>query len=96
MDKGLLLLDEISLWQENEITILLVKGIEEILQTIREGYVGCNDDQFKQQKGREIQTIQLLDLIQRAPEMWLGTDAVKRPQSTVKGEITHESIETAT
>ena len=96
MDKGLLLLEQITQWQENEVTVLLKTGLQEILQSIREGYIGCNADQFERQKGREMQTIVLLDLIEREPSMWIDMEDRPPQNKPVKGEITHEDIETAT
>ena len=81
MDKGLLLMEEIEAWQRSEVTRLLFKGLEEILQAIREGYMACNDDQFKVQKGREMQTIAIMDLIERKPGDWLDPEAARLSQN---------------
>lgn len=72
MDKGYLILEKIKEWQNNEVTRLLLVTVNQILQTIREGYALCDEKQFPVQKGRELQTLALLDLIEREPGMWIN------------------------
>jgi hypothetical protein len=86
VDKNdLMIAEEIEAWQRGKVTRLLISSLEEVLATVRAGYVACNDEQFKIQKGRELQTMAVLDLILRDAEEWLKTD-VPRPQNTKGGE----------
>ena len=92
MDKGLLLIEDIEAWQRSPITALVLTSLAEVLQTIREGYIGCDDKQFQTQKGRELQTLAFMDMIEKEPLQWLEP-GVQTPASYTKGDM-HEEVAT--